>query len=138
MSRVLELGVRAKLANDATVAGIVGNRIAVLHIGTDADLPHIVLRTISEDQPRNMQGPSGWKRTRVQVDCTASVYTQLASLSDAVRAATDGQLGDWGAGLTVYSCVLQDLDDAPVSLGDGSGGVLYQRSIDLVIWHQEP
>lgn len=96
--------------------GVAGSRIVLAVISGKTDTAH--------------DGPSGYRRHRVQVDCYATSYGAAVLLSRDVRAALSG----WQAG-AISGCFEVGERDLPPDTG--AGEVLARVSLDYMIHHQE-
>lgn len=113
---------------------------AMLAVGTAVDwnlslqgvsAPRVVLFRVSGDGDTLQDGPSGFRRARVQADCYAPSYAAAVLLSKQVIAALNG----WKDGLDILGAFLLQVRDLPPDTG--SGEVLGRVSVDFNILYQE-
>lgn len=124
MSSTVEL-LRAKLAADATVAGLVGTKIfpAVAPQGTVP--PFIVCLEVSDVPENTLTGDasSTLRGVRVQIDCYAKSYSDAQAVADAVDAVVAAlstpQLSAWRE-------LSRDLYDTEAKL--------HRVSMDVMVW----
>lgn len=83
--------IRAELAANGTLTGLVGTRIYPQVLAQEATVPAIVLSVVSEVPQNTLTGTTERLRmSRVQVDCYATTYLgahQVADAADAVLSA---------------------------------------------------
>lgn len=119
----------ARLSADATISGLVGNRI-IPTFAPKGQFPQIVYELGGADRLRSHDGPIGLVKQRVTLSCISSLptgaYNQAQSLANAVKDALENQGGTWG-GVVVRKVFFQDDDDAPFT--DPETNLVYQ-SVD--------
>ena len=105
----------------------------------NADLPALVLTTVSGEQERTLSGASSIMRSRIQVDAFADKRVTANTVSDAVATALDDfDAGTIGSGANavavrqIYCDPPQDEIDAPV---DGTQQFRHVRTRDVIVWH---
>lgn len=77
--------IRAELAANGTLTGLVGTRIYPQVLAQEATVPAIVLSVISEVPQNTLTGTTERLRmSRVQVDCYAATYLGAHQVADAV------------------------------------------------------
>ena len=86
----IEQGLVAHLIADATVGGIIGNKVHPGAIPQNGALPAVVYNRISSVRDVDMGGPMDFVQVRLQVDCWHTSYAGVKTLADAVRAALNG------------------------------------------------
>lgn len=125
-----ETALRARLLNDAAVAGIVGTRINwTLRPQTEA-YPSIVLTTVSDVRDQHFEAFQGFRASRVQFDCYCLTRAAVAPLREAVIAAIEdaGTFSGVRFG-QVAQVTVRDLS------ADTDTGFVHRDSIDAQIWH---
>lgn len=80
---------RAALIADATVTGLVVERIFPVRAPQAATRPFIVMTMVSSNPEAELLDCAPTRRARWQVDCTADTYDGARALGVAVRAALD-------------------------------------------------
>lgn len=124
-----EVDLRARLVNDATIAGMVGTRIYWKIRPQNTDLPAIVLGTVSGRREQVMDGPMGTQGTRVQIDCMATSKGAAIALRNAVFALVEGR-GTQGA--TTFQGGFVNLYRDTVD--DTVDGVIHTEMVDATVW----
>ena len=84
---------RTFLLEDATIAGIVEERVYPNILPQPATLPALTFAQVSGVRVRDLSGPTGRARPRVTVNSWASTYSAVRALADAVRRRLDGYAG---------------------------------------------
>ena len=115
--------VYSTLANDGTVAGLVGTRIYPVHLPQAATLPAIAHTVLGGTRDASLDGASGSGTFRVRVDAWAATSDAAWTLFRAARAALDALAG----ALAIIN---------PVEFYDDEG-LAYRVTIDYYIHHTE-
>lgn len=123
------------LKADATVKGLVAERVYPVLAPDDADAPYIVYRRMGTPRAETMQG-AGTPDPRFRFKCWASNYEQAIVLADAVRARMDGQRGEWG-GIHVQRVKLEDESDVFDAFEWDADDGAFGRQLDFTITHDE-
>lgn len=117
---------RAHLLADATIAGLVGERIYPVVRPETSPLPAITYQIVTDDAMTSLSGLCGLSNVRVQIDCWSLSYETSNAIGIAVRdrmfvaaetfrtARADGQ--------DVFE------DDTRIR----------RRSLDFSVWYSEP
>ncbi len=116
--------VRAALLADAAVTDRVGDRINYGAHPQGADLPGLVLNTISDAGGFLIATPEATSRARVQVDCYAESYGAAKLLSRAVRQSLNGYAA--GALMGCFHAAARD----------GRDGGIYRVSLDFDVQYR--
>ncbi len=119
---------RRLLTGDAGVAALAAGRVYSEVLPQNGVVPAIVFNEVAGDSDVDLDGPTGIRSRRVQVDAWAKTRTEATALGLAVRAALDGHVGG-AAGLEVQSAfhLFERWDfDAQTSL--------FRTSQDYEIW----
>lgn len=128
-----EIGLRAELAADATVAALVGARIYPEFMPENVTYPAITYRRVSTVRFNKMSGPDDLTQVRIQVDCWDDSYADVQTLAAAVINALDGVKTTLGAQV-VSHCYLDSRQD----LSEMDGDRIDRRvSLDFVIFLSE-
>lgn len=138
---MMEEALRALLAGDPGIAGLVGGRIYPVERPQGSALPAITYHLVSSVPGHAMGGLTGLVDARVQIDAwaepstTRSSYDTAKRIGRAVRAALGGFRGTVG-GTDIGGIFLEDEDDGRA---DGAGDVarLHRNRTDIRIWHRE-
>lgn len=83
----LPSAVRARLANDAAVSGVVGTRVYPMIRPQGSGLPAIRLQFPSNLPERVLKGEEGTATARVQIDCFAATFGVSWQLAEKAKAA---------------------------------------------------
>ncbi len=94
---MIEMAVRDRLINDATLGPLIGQRVYPLVLPHNAALPAIVYQRISTPRITNQQGSSGLARPRLQLKSWATTFEAAYAVADAVRRSLDGFRGSLGS-----------------------------------------
>lgn len=128
----MEEALRATLLATAAVASRVGRRID-WGVRASADLPAVRLFEISGLPQMNLAGPSGWSRSRVQVEAWGRTYKDARDLANVIGG-RDGVLNGLRVttgGVRLRTFILgRRADDDTDSVG-----VLHRTALDVLVWH---
>jgi len=127
----IEEGLYDYLSTDVGVSALVSTRIYPGTLPQNWTNPAISYQRISGERVRNLTGPAGRARPRIQIDCWADSYSGAKALATAVRSAMDGYAGLMGT-TRVSSIVLEsDTDFYETDIQ------VYRVSMDFWISHLE-
>ena len=138
---VLEEGIAAFLIADATIGGVVDNRIYPLMIPQgDAYNPHLVGPCLTYQRistPRivthQSSGATGdLTNPRFQFDAWAATQKPAKAVSDALRAVLHGKRGVLAGGVTIRAAIAEN--EEPEFDPDSE---LYRSRSDYIIWIEE-
>lgn len=127
----METALRSRLLNDATVAGITGTRVDWTERPQMTALPAVTLQVISDPRPQTFSGFTGFRETRVQIDCWGLTRGAVVALREAVIAAVAP------AG-TFYSVNFgrSFFPTGGIDRGENTEtGFVHRDSIDALVWH---
>ncbi len=130
----IETGLYTELSGNAGVSALVGTRIYPQKLAQDATLPALVYSVISDPRELTLDGPSDFIRARVQVDAWADTYLEAIALSDAVRAAINGENNSLGAQAVQFVYLDSQADAEPFVEGDT---IEYRRTQDYIVIYTE-
>jgi len=94
------------LLADATLAGLVSNRIQWDTLPQGSAQPSIVMYVISGVTDYTMQGAGGYVQTRVQFDCRGTTAASARAVAQALEARISGFLGEF-EGFKFQGCFMQ-------------------------------
>lgn len=120
-----------KLLADATVSGLVGDRVAPYAYQGDA-LPYITLTVISNGTINHLGGATDTYQARIQIDCFGDSYGQTQSVVDAVVAELNG-LRDLATTPKIQMVHLDDIQDAIDAPRDGAAIPRFVTSVDFLV-----
>ena len=127
----IEAGLRALLAADATIAGMVGGRIYPITLPQSPTYPALTYHRASTVRERHLRGPLGYAEVRERVHCWARSYGGAKDLAEAVRHLLDGYRGAAGAYEIGGAAVETEID-----LYDDNADV-YRVVVDVMLPHRE-
>lgn len=133
---MIEVAVTDRMLADATVAGLVTDRVYPQRVaGGMLTFPRVVYQADDDNTQMCFDGPSALREQRVTFSAQALSYESAESLASAVIALFDGQMGDWSS-ITVQGAFLAGgprRDCFPqAELGDGV--MVYVAEIDVDFW----
>lgn len=125
---------RAHLAADTTISGLVGTKIYGDDAPQDAVFPCVVMHLISNQRMYLLDGPNGQAQARVQVDCWAETKLAAIAIAEAVRVAVENVRFNYGAAIVGPTRLdgERDLESLLQQVPQARG-----RAIDLLIWTSE-
>lgn len=121
------------LAN-ATLTSLIGDRLTWKVMQPTAELPRVVLHTISSVSDYKMSSATGLVTTRIQVDCLGKTYASAQSVSSAVMACLSGYRGI--SGTTTFEGIFHE-NTRDAFEEDDTPSELFGVSLDFTIWHKE-
>lgn len=127
----MEEDLRALLLSNPGVAATVGQRVTWTKRPQGSPLPAIVLHLIDSVPTYTLDGDTGHRNSRVQVDCYGEMYADAKGTARAVSSALSGFKGTVGG--TNFQGVFQessrDLSEA------GAIEQLPRLSLDFIAYH---
>jgi len=131
---VLEEGIAAFLIADATIGGVVANRIYPMMMPQKVTLPCLTYQRISTPRivTHDSSGATGdLTSPRFQFDAWAETQKEAKAISDALRTVLHGKTGATG-GVTIRAALAEN--EAPEFDPDSE---LYRSRSDYIIWIEE-
>ena len=124
------------LLADAPIAALVADRIHWRERPQGGRMPDIILNNLGGPADYTMNGPSGLKQTRVQIDCwsTASKAEALA-MKRAVETAMSGTITTLTA-VEIQGMFLDAFQDDVEVIGE-AGTKYFRERLDFLIWTGE-
>lgn len=127
---------RARLIADATMAGLVGNRIYPGRAPQKPTMPYIVYHRISTVRAATLDtGNAKVPEVRIQCDVIASSQSEVETVLSRMRVVMDNFRGT-SSGVTVLGVSVDDEQDQP-EFYEGSDTVFYHSSLDFSIIYRE-
>jgi hypothetical protein len=119
------------LANDATVASKVSNRIYPNKAVQSSAMPYIIYSVVSKVPTDSKDNGTGFDRNRVQIDIVDDSYTNNELLASYVRTALDGKKGVYG-GTTILQSIYDNEVDVNANFTEDSEQI-YHKAVDFII-----
>jgi len=110
------------LANDATLASLVGTRITPNTYAQATVYPAVEYSVDGGGAVQNLAGCSLTRNMQFEFDCRGSTYSSTVSTADAVEAALTAA--------TTFSARVLNINDLPFS----PGSQVHRRMLDVSIW----
>jgi hypothetical protein len=127
---------RARLIDDATMFGLVGNRIYPGRAPQKPTMPYIVYHRISTLRSATLDtGNTKVPEVRMQVDVVATTQSEVETILNQMRLVMDNFRGT-SSGVTVLGVSVDDEQDQP-EFYEGSDTVFYHSSLDFSIIYRE-
>ncbi|NBQ69146.1 MAG: DUF3168 domain-containing protein [Nitrosomonadaceae bacterium] len=127
---------RARLVADATMTGLVGNRIYPGRAPQKPTMPYIVYHRISTVRSATLDsGNTKVPEVRMQCDVIATTQAEVETILNQMRLVMDNFRGT-SAGVTVLGVSVSDEQDQP-EYYEGSDTVFYHSSLDFSIIYRE-
>jgi hypothetical protein len=129
----LEADLVARLAGDAAIAALLGDRIGWGESGKEDELPRLLILQISAGRDYSHQGATAQAEPRLSFDMRGSSTGEVRRIRAALIARLETQEG---TGATSFGpAFLVSSVDMPVETL--SGGVRVYRAVDdFTVWHQ--
>lgn len=132
--------VRKILADNATVASLVGSRIYPLfNIPQNVAKPYITYVQAGGDHVHDLGGASGGCTYSIDVHCMAESDTAMRALGVAVRKALDGYLGTVTVGsdsVIIEQCHLQSETDGITEPENGGKQPIFIRQLEFSVFNK--
>lgn len=130
------VALRARLIADATISGLVGNRIYPGRAPQKPTMPYLVYHRISTIRESTLDvGNAKVPEVRMQVDVIAATQAVVEEILNAMRISMDNFIGT-SNGVTVLGVSVVDEQDQP-EFYEGSDTVFYHSSLDFSIIYRE-
>lgn len=130
----IEDAIYTKLSSDASVSGIVSDRVYPYVASSSATLPYVVFQKVSGGPINQNTGSTGTINVRIQIDVLHDNYEDCRTLAEAVFSAMDGWR-DVSADPSVSSCLMvEERDDFDEPQAAGRQFV-YRVIQDYSIWY---
>jgi len=126
------------LAADATVSGLVSDRIFPSLAEAKETLPFIIHELIASDRYQAADGYTGLAQLTYQIRCFAATRGGATALADAVRIALDHTAAaSTVSGQTVLVCTALGSDEAIEYRDEGAQTPVYETSMDFDVFIRE-
>ena len=133
----MEEALTSLLLADAALIALVGDRVHWVRQPADAGgFPYVNLQVVSGGVDYHLQGASGLRQNRVQVDAWAEDYAAQKAVERAILAAVSGYSGTV-SGVDLHGVFVTSQRDLPDQTPDGERN-LFRSSIDLEVSWCEP
>lgn len=133
----IQSAMRAELAADATLTGLVGPRIAWDKAGRNWTRPYVVLDRLDTETIHHQLGPSNLGAVIIEAICVAEDAGTRNAVCDAVRSVLDGFDGTM-QGVPRVTITRTDRDDrteAPPEGGSERDAIIGVATYE--VWHQQ-
>lgn len=128
---VVEEALMAYLLTQSSLTALVSNRIYFLKLPQGSGLPAVVIQKIDSPKIHGFSADIG-AMTRIQTTSWASAYTEVSSVQEQIRAATQNYMNQTMGSVPVKNI---ELDEGPDQYEDDTGR--FGKIIDLLIYHTE-
>lgn len=129
--------IRSVLANDATVAALVGTRIRPRFAKAKETLPYVVFTMIAGDPWQAADGYTGTGVYTYEFRCFADTPLGSTALQDAVRIALDHLPETTVDGQTVLVITVVDRDETFEFRDEAAQKPVFETSLDMNIFVRE-
>lgn len=129
----MEEALRAKLLGTVALKTLVDTRVDWGLRPQGSPLPGVAMFGVTGIPGMTMTGPSGWTRSRVQIDAWGRTYKSARDVADTIA-------GEGGA-LVGFRGTVRDVRLRTFILGRRTGddtdaqGPIFRQSIDVLVWH---
>jgi hypothetical protein len=106
-----EAVLRSALIANATVAGLVSNRVYPVVAPASAALPFVTWRRVAIRRQQTLGGPMGMPVTSVEYSIYGATYEQAREVADAMRSVLDGYGGTLNNTEVKQTSLEQESDD---------------------------
>lgn len=130
-----------RLKADATVGGVIGDRIYADPAPQNTTAPFVTMHTVAHPGDDDLGGPVAMTPATIQFDCIGltpdDAKATAKAINDNLRAITNMEIGDTGEEVFVRSSYRTGRRDDHVGPSDGSDRVVHRTSLDFEFWHAE-
>lgn len=131
----METDLRAYLLADATIAGLVGDRLQWnRRAQRDVLFPQVALTRVAGRRGAHMGGPDGLSESIVQLDIYGLTVASVKTVADAVSSRLHG--ARFTQGNTEFQGVFQTGENMSYE-EDSSASRLERIRLDFAVWHTE-
>ncbi|PQO33153.1 hypothetical protein C5Y96_09850 [Blastopirellula marina] len=116
------------LLEQSNVTDLVSNRIFTNHLPQKPEFPAITIRLVSADHGRNLDGPNGVVRARIQIEAWSKDFLESQDIAEQVRTKVQGYSGLMDE-LLIRSCGLEEDIDTPEPPDDDSDEWFYSKAL---------
>ncbi|MGE4321927.1 MAG: DUF3168 domain-containing protein [Sphingobium sp.] len=136
----MEEVLRAYILALSGMAAAVGSRVDWGLSPQGRPYPSVVLWNISAIEQMNLAGPSGWTRSRVQIDVWGATFKQARDISNIIappgrKAGLNGLRATFGG--YRFRIFVIDRDASTDEDKAVSSGVVHRFRLDLDVWHSQ-
>lgn len=130
----IETEIRARLASDGAVAGLIGGRIYPLKLPQQPTYPALTYNRVSGPRLHDLQGSARRAMPRITINSWAEDYDVALVLAQAVRLCLDGFIGR----LTTLQATIRIENEIDLFEDEAGTGGVYRILQDYMINHSEP
>jgi len=132
---LIEQALHDALLADATVTGLVGERVYYGKAKQDTVSPYIVITKQSAPRMHSHDGASGLVNARFTFEIYAVSYLSVKTIAAAIQSVLQGYSGTMGGagGVYVNGCFYEDETDLSWELESDLHGL----AVNYRLWHQE-
>ncbi len=136
----MEEALRSYILALAGISDAVGPRVDWNLSPQGRPYPSIVLWDISDIEQMNLAAPSGWTRSRVQIDAWGATFNQVRDIAQilaprGVKAGLNGLRATFGG--YRFRIFVIDRDASTDEDKAVSSGVVHRFRLDLDVWHSK-
>lgn len=128
---------KAALAANATLAGIVGTRILPINVPRTQGMPSLTYRVRAVRREQDLDGPNGIANARVQYTCRALNEADVDAVREELRNLFDGSSAAIGT-IMVLNVYSSDEEDDYTDAADSSDAGTYSQRFTLTYRYREP
>lgn len=125
---MIEQRIVGLLADNATIAAAVGQRISPVVLRQETALPSLVYRRLSSTPEYTLAGRAGWRTVTIQIICWSLEYAEARALAEAVRQALDAYSETATAGSIRFINIADGADEYAVEVA--AFGAVVVLSVD--------
>jgi len=125
---MIEPCIVAYLGADATIAGLVGNRIRPVEGGLRETRPFITYEVAGDEPIMSHSGPSNFATATVEIGMVADTYAAAAQIADNVKRLCNGVQFS-AASVDVIPSILDDESDIAEALEPGTNQMVFAKTM---------
>lgn len=137
MTNLFRAQLKAALAANETLAGIVGTRILPVNVPRTQGMPSLTYRVRSVRREQDLDGPIGIADARVQYTCRSLKEADVDSMREELRNLFDGSSAALGS-ITILNVFSNEEEDDYEEPADSSDAGTYGQRFTLTYRYREP